>query len=192
MVFRFDNFAEKWAAAYKPLSHEMGKNAKRKTFFRHDSLDEKMDIAKNLVGINKADVFMSVITAFDGELIRASENAPKPNFYSWHRHVLFWVKSSKSSKSAAIDEISAAEAKARGVELATDFISFLDYCADPRRGNMKEIAGIDFDSVEIATLPVEYNGWWITVINFRQDEPREKCIVDEKYDDELVKSVFDL
>lgn len=66
-VFRFDNFCERWASAYKSLSHIPDRESKNKRFFRHDS----------------------------------------------------------------IDELSAAEAKARGVEMATDFIAFMVHCADP-------------------------------------------------------------
>lgn len=189
MIFRFDNFVEKWCSIYKPIGHVPG-DIKNRKFYRHDGMDERLDIVKNLVTANRGDVFASVITAFDGELARSAENAPKPNFYVWRRHVLFWVKGAIGAKGAPIDEESAAEAKARGVEIATDFIAFLDHCADPRRGNMAELRGVDFDSVEIATLPVSYNGWWITVINFDHMEPRDKCIKEAKYDTDALAEAF--
>lgn len=190
MIWRFDNFCEQWAQVYTPLRHVPSKDSRNKRFFRHDSLDERLEVVKQLVTANKTDVFMSVITAFDGDLARAAENSPKPNFYVWRRHALFWVKTALAANGSPLDELSAADAKARGVEMAADFISFLDYCADPRKGNMPELRGIDFDSLEISTLPVSFNGWWITVVNFDQSEPREKCVADARYDTSALAGMF--
>lgn len=192
MIFRFDNFCENWATAYAPISHISGKNSKQKRFFRHDTIDERLDVVKNLTSL-KCDLFMSCITAFDGEVTASSENAAKPNFYAWRRHVLFWAKSTDAAgqkagvASTPLDEISAAEAKARGVEAATDFIAFVSELREDRKS---VFAGIDMESIEIATLPVSFNGWWITVINFDHLEPRQKCIVDSKYNTELIATLF--
>lgn len=188
-VFRFDDFCEKWATAYTPIAHVAGKSSKQKRFFRHDTIDERLEVAKNLTTVSKCDLFMSVITAFDGELAGLSENAGKPNFYSWRRHVLFWARSEggTTTKTAPIDEVAAAEAKARGVECATDFIAFITKLGEDRKTVW---AGVDLDSIEIATLPVSFNGWWITVVNFDHLEPRNKCVIDSKYNEEIVRSLF--
>ena len=188
-IFRFDDFCERWASAYRPISHVSGKASKQKRFFRHDTLDERMDVAKNITTVSRCDLFMSVITAFDGELASPSEQASRPNFYSWRRHVLFWARGEGGTvgKVAPIDEVSAAEAKARGVEAATDFLAFISKLSEDKRSIW---AGFDPDSVEISTLPVSFNGWWITVINFCQFEPRQKCVIDSRYDANLVAELF--
>lgn len=193
-IFRFDNFCEQWASVYKPISHIAVKASKQKRFFRHDTLDERIDVVKNLTGLTKCNLFMSCITAFDGELTPSSENSSNPNFYTWRRHALFWAKGEQASvnkqgvPTAPLDELSAAEAKARGVEAATDFIAFMRKQKEDRRG---EMAGVDLESIEIVTLPVSFNGWWITVINFDQQEPRQKCVVESKYDTELIATLFE-
>lgn len=143
-----------------------------------------MEIIKRLLDV-KTDIFMSVITAYDGNLLRLSDNAPDPNFYIWRRHVLFWTR----QHSAAIDvvpndEEAAADAKARGVEAATDFIAFMRQCANPKDKvhYIEALHGVDFDSIEIVTLPMTLDGWWITCLNFDQTEPRPKCFADEQFD----------
>lgn len=194
MLFRFDNFCENFAMAYLPVSHVPSKDGRQARFFRHNSLDERAEIHKRLAATDKCDLFMSVITAYDGELIRSSENAPDPNFYIWRRHVLFWSHQEAANLSRVpLDEEAAADAKARGVEAATDFLAFCAACQDPRRFPQaadRIIDGIDFDSVEITTLPVTFDGWWITVINFDQEEPRAKCADPEKYDQTLLQQLW--
>ena len=188
-IFRFDDFCEQWASAYVPISHIPGRNSKQKRFFRHDSIDERLEVAKNITNVSKCDMFMSVITAFDGELISLSDNASKPNFYSWRRHAMFWARGEGGSvsKTSPIDEVSAAEAKARGVEAATDFIAFISKMAEDKHS---PLAGIEYDSIEIVTLPVSFNGWWITCVNFSQSEPRQKCVIGSKYDPSVVSELF--
>ena len=194
MLFRFDNFCENWAMAYTPISHVPSKDGRQARFFRHNSLDERAEIHKRLAATDKCDLFMSVITAFDGELIRSSEQAPDPNFYIWRRHVLFWSHQSPANLSRVpADEEAAAEAKARGVEAATDFLAFVATCQDsvrfPRPAD-RIIDGVDLDSVEISTLPMAFDGWWVTVINFDQMEPRQKCANPEKYDQGILARLW--
>lgn len=189
-MFRFDNFCERWAMIYKPLSHVISADERGKRFFRHDSQEEMMDIAKALTTVNGHDRIMSVITAFDGDLVRSSDQAARPNFYVWRRHVLFWVRQAQGRNTGPISENAAAEAKAAAVDMARDFITFLDFASDSRRGNMKELSGIDLDSIEISTLPVHFNGWWIAVLHFDHQEAREKCNSELNYLVELLQTQF--
>ena len=194
-VFRWDCFCEKFAQAYSPISHSPNKDGKGKRFFRHDTLDERIAFVKSLITFNETDLIMSVITAYDGELTRLSENAPQPNFIAWRRHVLFWARQEQGSatKIPMDSEDAAAEAKTRAVDAAVDFIAFLSKVTDkhlPPQKRIKELEGIQLDELEIATLPVAYNGWWAAVINFDHLEPREKCVIDNRYQLDLVKELF--
>lgn len=189
-MFRFDNFCERWAMSYKPLSHVISDDERGKRFFRHDSQEEMMDIAKALTNVNGHNRLMSVITAFDGDLARSSDQAARPNFYVWRRHVLFWVRQAQGRNAGPINEVAAADAKAEAMEMACDFITFLDYMSDSRRGNVKDLSGIDLDSIELSTLPVRYNGWWIAVLHFDQQEARELCNIETNYDLSLFASMF--
>lgn len=185
MLFRFDNFCEAFAQVYQPISHVPSKDGRTARFFRHNSLDERSEIHKRLAAFDKCNLFMTVITAFDGELIPGSEKAIDPNFYIWRRHVLFWSHQAPASKSVVPnDEEAAADAKAHGVDAATDFLAFVVDCQNPRKHPKpaeRAIDGVDLESVEISTLPMAFDGWWVTVINFDQMEPRHKCVIDEKY-----------
>lgn len=189
MVFRFDNFCERFAQCY--LGHVPSKDGRQARFFRHNSIDEDAEIHKRLAAFDQCDLFMSVITATDGELTRTSENAPSPNFYVWRRHVLFWTHQDAATQSRVPnDEEAAADAKARGVDAATDFIAFMAYLKDPKKGNVTELAGVDLDSIEIASLSMHFSGWWVTVINFDQLEPRQKCVLGEHYDRQMLEELF--
>lgn len=194
-VFRWDCFCEKFAQIYSPISHVPSKNGKGKRFFRHDTIDERIAFVKGLITLNETDLIMSVITAYDGELARLSETAPQPNFIAWRRHVLFWARQEQGSavKAPMDSEDAAAEAKTRAVDAAVDFIAFLAKVTDkhlPPQKRIKELDGIQLDELEISTLPVAYNGWWAAVINFDHLEPREKCVIDGRYQEELVKELF--
>ena len=184
-LFRFDNYCEAYAQAQPYIGHVPSKDGRQARFFRHQALDERMEIIKRISAFDKCDIFMSVITAFDGELMHSSENAPDPNFYVWRRHVLFWTHQNPGEMSVVPnDEESAADAKARGVEAATDFIAFMAQGADThnKKHFIPALRGVDFDSIEIVTLPMTLDGWWITCLNFDQGEPRQKCFVDAVFD----------
>ena len=194
MIYRFDLFCEKFAMAYRPIQHQPSKDGRQTRFFRHDTTDQRMEIHKRLAATDRCDIFMSVITATEGQLIRSDEKAFFPNFYVWRRHVLFWVHASAATTSVVpLDEEAAAEAKARGVECATDFIAFMSELQDPRSfPNPKDrlIDGVDLDSIEIVSLPITLDNWWITVLNFDQLEPRNRCVIDERYNADLVAEYF--
>lgn len=190
-LFRFDNFCEAFAQIYRPISHIPSKDGRQTRFFRHNGIDERSEIHKRLSNHDKCDLFMSVITAWEGDLERSSENAPDPNFYGWRRHVLFWAHQAPAELGVVPnDEEAAADAKARAVEACQDFIAFMAKCKDKNGGNMKDLQGVDFDSMEISTLPMAFNGFWIAILNFDQMEPRQKCVIDEKYDTTSIEQFF--
>lgn len=184
MIFRFDNFCEAWAAAYRPISHIPSKDGRNARFFRHDTPEQFEEVCKRLVQPDKCDLFMTVVTQYDGELVRESENSSAPNFYSWHRHVLFWSHQAPAARSVVPnDEEAAADAKSLAIQTAEDFIAFLQMCVNPKDKEhyIDDLRGINFDSIEVLTLPRAFDGWWIAVINFEHDMPRKKCVIDEQY-----------
>lgn len=194
-LFRFDIFCEKWATCYAPINHQPGRDGKGKRFFRHDSLDERVAFVKTLTTFNETDLIMSCITAYDGELARMSEKAEIPNYVAWRRHVLFWCRQAQAttSKAPMDTEEAAANAKSRAVEAALDFVAFITQAKDARlrpEFRIKELEGVDLEEMEIATLPVAFNGWWAAVVNFDHIEPRPLCLVDCKYNADLMHEIF--
>ena len=194
-IWRFDNFCEKWAQAYAPISHSPSKDGKGKRFFRHDTLDERIAFVKSLITFNETDLIMSVITAYDGELVLMSENSSQPNFFAWRRHVIFWARQEQGSaiKVPMDSEDAAADAKTRAVEAAVDFIAFLAKAKDPYakpQNRIKELDGLQLEELQIETLPVAYNGWWAAVINFDHLEPRPKCVIEKRYQADTLSQLF--
>lgn len=192
-LFRFDNFCEAWAQCYTKIKHVPSKDGRTSRFFRHNSLDERSEIHKRLAAFDKCDLFMSVITAFEGDVGYMSDRAADPNFYVWRRHVLFWAHQAPADRSVVPnDEEAAADAKARGVETAQDFIAFISMCRNPndKEHYIPALRGVDEESYNIATLPMAFDGWWVTVLNFDQMEPRQKCVIDERYDKTSLHEFF--
>ena len=191
-MFRFDNFCERWAASYLNIKHLINSKAgKGKHFFRHDTLDERVAFVQNLKTLNEGDLIMSCITAFDGEI---TSLRGRPDAINWRRHVIFWCRQTRATQSVApMHEEHAADAKARAVDAAVDFIAFLEKVKDPHNRPLqwaKALDGVDFEDMELVTLPVSLNGWWAAVINFDHIEPRNKCVIDSKYDEELLNELF--
>lgn len=190
-IFRWDDFCERFAQAYVPISHEPSRDGRQRRFFRHNALDERMDISKQLTAANRCSLFMSVITAYDGDVSKSSDTATSYNFITWRRHVLFWARSAQASAALSpLDELAAADAKHRAVTAATDFIAFLGVRHEGRPDPLAKALGIDLGTVSIATLPVSFNGWWIASVSLDQLEPRPKCLPDGDFDDALLADLF--
>lgn len=193
-MYRFDNFCESFARIYTPISHVPTKDGRQTRFFRHDSIDARSEIHKRLAASDRCSLFMSVITQSEGQLIRSEEKATAPNFYIWRRHVLFWLHQTPATLSQVpSDEEAAADAKARGIDVATDFLAFVAECQDPHlfpRPQDRAIDGVDLDSVEIVSLPQVFDGWWITAVHFDQLEPRNRCILERNYSPSLTTELF--
>lgn len=192
--FRFDDFCEQWAQCYSPISHKPGKDGRGKRFFRHDTMDERTSLVQSLASISSVNLLMSVITAYQGSLTKLNDKASEANFIAWRRHVIFWARQFQGNKSSVqIDtEDAAADAKSLAVESATDFISFMLNVKDAHNKPfyMPELEGLQSDTIEIVTLPKAFNGWWAAAINFDHIEPRPKCIIDAKYDKDIVGYLF--
>ena len=173
-MFRMDEYLEKWATKYKPISHQPEAGSKGKRFYRLDSITSVAPFLANLVNVKTSS--MGYITQVDGVLAGNSEK-----FLMKEHRVFFFVKQQGIDLQNGItEELAATEAKHEGSEMAEDLLAYL--YQDHKKGN-KDLAGIDFKGAAIFTTPQQFNGWWPTEVTFSQLSPRNLCVNKEKYHD---------
>jgi hypothetical protein len=200
-MFRLDNILEAWAAAYKPLSHEIGAESQHRTFYRIDTINSNNEFVQNYN--MAASPCMAYSTLIDASLSRTNKK-----FISY-RHVIYFMVKQPAPKSNARtmvnDSLEATEAKYDADVLVQDLLAFL-YALKTASGqtvrgtattkeddiiaailatlpedDLKGIAGLQLDGAEWGTLPVKYNHWWICGLEIEQLVPRNLCVVPERY-----------
>lgn len=174
MIFRIDNYLEKWAQIYKPISHDPTRGSRDKRFYRIDSIFKLESFAAN-ISLAKSPS-MLVVTQMDGEL-----DGQSSKFIRYTHRVFFMVKQvSASGLSGVIDEVGAADAKAEGQLLGQDLLAWLMH--DYKENKNKELAGLDFSTATIFSVPEKFNDWWGTEVTIEHLVPRNLCVSNEKYD----------
>ena len=172
-MFRMDEYLEKWAAKYKPISHQPEAGSKGKRFYRIDSITSLEPFLTNLVNVKTSS--MGYITQVDGVLAGNSEK-----FLMKNHRVFFFVKQQGTDLQNGItEELAATDAKYEGAEMAEDLLAYL--CQEKKTN--KDLAGFDFKGAAIFTTPQKFNGWWPTEVVFSQLSPRNLCVNKEKYHD---------
>lgn len=173
MRFRYDNYIEQWAQMYKPISHDPTRGSRDKRFYRIDSITRLEDFAVNLSQAKSPSV--AVVTQLDGAIDGAS------NKFMRYTHRLFFIVKQADTNIAKgiIDELSAADAKAEGQELAQDLFAWLYY--DKCKNKNKDLAALDFETGAAFTVPQKFNGWWFTEVVIEHVVQRELCVNWEKY-----------
>lgn len=176
MIFRIDNYLEKWAQRYKPISHDPTRGSRDKRFYRIDSITRVEDFATNLTQAKSPS--MAVVTQMDGAFDGASNK-----FIRYTHRIFFFVKQPAANLSrGVIDEVGAADAKAEGQELAQDLMAWLYH--DKTVNRNKDLAGLDFSTATAFTVPQKFNGWWPTEVVIEHLVPRNLCVNEEKYVEE--------
>lgn len=172
-MFRMDDYLEKWACKYIPLSHQPEAGSKGKRFYRLDGITSVAPFLANLV--NAQSPSMGYITQVDAVLAGQAEK-----FMVREYRVFFFVKQQGVSvQNGVTEELAATDAKNEGYEMAQDLLAYL-YNDRKKNGN-KDLEGIDFKGAAIFTTPQQFNGWWPTEVTFSQLVPRELCVNKEKY-----------
>lgn len=171
--FRMDNYLEKWAMDYKPISHDLEAGGKGKRFYRIDAITSLAPFTANL--INAKSPSMAYVTQFDSTLGGAGNK-----FLMMEHRVFFFVKQQGVSlQNGVTEELAAADAKAEGAELAQDLLAYLLH--DKKQNRNPDLLGIDLDGAAIFTTPQQFNGWWPTELVFGQMVSRLLCVNKEKY-----------
>lgn len=172
-MFRMDDYLEKWAVKYKPLSHDPEGGSKGRRFYRLDAITSVAPFLTNAVSAKSPS--MAYITQFDATLTGSGEK-----FMMREHRVFFFVKQSGSVLQNGVNEgVAAAEAKAEGAEMAQDLLAYI--YNDWKKNHNKDLEGIDFKGAAIFTTPQQFNGWWPTEVTFSQLVPRQLCVNKEKY-----------
>lgn len=167
-----DNYLERWAEAYTPISHLPDAGSKERRFYRMDSITSIAPFMANIV--NAKSPSMAYITQIDARLAGQSKK-----FVVVTHRVFFLVKQAGTKlQNGVTEELAATDAKIEGYEMAQDLIAYLQ---DDKRNGNKDLDGIDFDGASIFTTPQQFNGWWPTEVVFTQMQPRMLCVNREKY-----------
>lgn len=172
-MFRMDDYLERWAQNYLPLSHQPEAGSKGKRFYRIHSITEVAPFLTNLT--NAQTPSMGYVTQVDAVLTGQGEK-----FLMREHRVFFFVKQQGVSvQNGVTEELAATDAKMEGYEMAQDLLAWL--YSDWKKNGNKDLAGIDFKGAAIFTTPQQFNGWWPTEVTFSQLSPRNLCVNKEKY-----------
>lgn len=171
MIFRVDNYLEQWAQVYKPISHDPTRGSRDKRFYRMDSITRLEEFLANMAQAKSPS--MAVVTQMDGA-VEGSSN----KFMRYTHRIFFMVKQTDTNAlRSVIDELGAADAKAEGQELAQDLLAW--FYEDKNKN--KELAGLDFSTATVFSVPQKFNGWWPTELVIEHVVPRDLCINKDKY-----------
>lgn len=173
-MIRMDEYLERWAEKYKPISHIPNATSKEKRFYRIDSITSIPSFAANL--INAKSPSIGYVTQVDATLGGQAEKF----LYLTHRVFVFVKQQGHTLQNGITEELAAAEAKQLGAEIAQDLLAYI--YQDKKKGN-KDLDGIDFKGSVIFTTPQQFNGWWPTELTFNQIVSRNLCVNPEKYND---------
>lgn len=171
-MIRMDEYLERWAEIYKPISHKPNAGSKEKRFYRIDSITSIPSFAANL--INAKSPSLGYVTQVDGTLGGQSEKF----IHLTHRVFVFVKQQGVSLQNGVTEELAATEAKLLGSEIAQDLLA---YCYHDKKSGNKDLDGIDFKGSVIFTTPQQFNGWWPTELTFNQIVSRNLCVNPEKY-----------
>jgi hypothetical protein len=168
-----DEYLERWAEKYKPISHVPNAGSKEKRFYRIDAITSIPSFAANLV--NAKSPSMAYVTQVDGTLGGQSEKFIMLS----HRVFIFVKQQGANLQNGVTEELAATDAKLLGAEIAQDLLAYIYH--DWKKNGNKDLAGIDFKGSVIFTTPQQFNGWWPTELTFNEIVSRNLCVNPEKY-----------
>lgn len=177
MLFRMDNYLEKWSMIYKPISHNPEKGSEGKRFYRIDDIEHLAPLIANLPSAKSPS--LAYVTRFEGDLAGTGNKLMSVDYY-----IFILVKQQGTNiQNGVVEEVAAMDAKMEGVEIAQDLLAYMQN--DYRKNNNKDIGGIDMDKVAIFNTPRQLNGWWPTAFCFSKLMSRNLCVNKEKYESVL-------
>lgn len=181
-MFRIDNYVEAWAQRFAALSHDPTRGSKNKRMYRMDSIMRNEEFAANLANAKSPSV--AAVTQFDGAVTQGAK------FITFTHRIFFMVKQTTNSiNNPVINEVAAADAKEQGVEMAMKFLAYMQADKMGRRSSEgrpavppnPDLAGLEIDSADIVTDPVQHNGWWFTELLVQHTQSRPLCVVPTDY-----------
>ena len=190
-MFRLDNILEKWAQAYRPLSHDRAAKSKHRTFFRISMIDGQSYFVRNYN--TQPSPCMAYATHVDAEIDK------RETITNYNHVVYFLVKQENSpGRNDVTDELAAAEARYRTDDMVQDLLAFLSALSTAANSGKTELEvgsitfhitddirqglrGLQLDKSHWGTLPTHFNGWQICGLTISQLVPRLKCVTTQKY-----------
>lgn len=172
-IFRIDNYLERWAQNFKPISHDPTQGSKNKAFYRMDSIHRLDEFASNLSGAKSP--CLCVVTQMDGS---GHPDIGKKMFYT-HRIFFAVRQQSPDISKGIIDEVAAADSKAEGQELAQSLLAYM--YDDKTKNKNKDLIALNFASAAISSLPQKFNGWWFTELVMEHIMAKDYCVNPQDY-----------
>lgn len=202
-IFNLDVILEKWAKAYKPLSHSDLESDKHKTFFRIGEMKNSNEWNRNF------STTQPLVMCYSN--IRSGQMTRKTNTINYEFSLYFLKKQTSESPRTQINSNPMSDLMSYEtredldghVQKLITFLYELKYqvsCNNPGKtdGNFLErilsqlssvdrlwIQGIIFDEdyPSWSNLPeVLYNGWWCCGVMLSVNVPRNLCINELDYD----------
>lgn len=207
-MVRFDKIFEQWAKIYRPLSHSDKREIKHRSFYRIDTLNTENEFVRNVA--TAVSPCMAYSTLIDAQaspknskqvsylhtiyfLIKQKSVGGKTTFKTSDEEACeckvdlndmcedFFVFLSALSAAAnrnATELVIGNNATEGETERARE--------ADPHifviTADIKDaLRGIDLTTVRWGSLPQFKNGWWIVSFQFEMLQPRQLCIIPERY-----------
>ena len=188
-MFEFDQILEHWATIYKPIQHDPAAKSKDKRFFRIQEIDLQSEWSRNMNTIDKPCLLYRMQT--EAEIDKTN---PKRINYFWG---IYLAIKQEGSPNNVVDELGAADCKRRLNEMTIDLLAWLfdlqSKAANGRtdisnpffslsdRETREGLRGLRLEQTSWWSTPVHLAGWWLMGIEFHGLDPRQLCIVKERY-----------
>lgn len=155
-MFRLDNILERWAAAYKPLSHMTGaKVGKGKAFFRIGAIDTNNEFNRNFNECPHA--VMAFSTLIDAQLSKAGRTID-------YQYTIYFMVKQVATKSASLanDDEQAMTCRHEGNDMVIDLMAFMTElrkrCINNNMTDHSKEAEVDAEGKTISAAVVDAVG----------------------------------
>jgi len=166
-MFRLDNYMEKWAEAYKPLSH----TSKDPAFFRMNDIFTLDEFLQNYKDIDKP--CCGIVTH-----LKANINGKKRIEYPTYECVFLIRADARDYKLQA-------DAKHEIWEIMWAFIIKLDEDRQKALASLSNspLARIDLSNLKADTIGPITDGWFMVTLTINSEEHNLRCYTPTDYDE---------
>lgn len=192
-MFEFDQILEHWATIYKPIQHDPAAKSKDKRFFRIQEIDLQSEWSRNMNTIDKPCLLYRMQT--EAEIDKTN---PKRINYFWG---IYLAIKQKGAPNNVVDDLGAADCKRRLNEMTIDLLAWLfdlqskaanghtdisnPFFSLSDRETREGLRGLRLEQTSWWSTPVHLAGWWLMGIEFHGLDPRQLCIVKERYTEQI-------
>lgn len=195
-MLRLDNLLERWTEIYAPMQHNPSDSARpeEKAFFLIDRWAEQNEFQRTFNLLQKPSLIYC--TTIEAQL---ADNKPKQVEYQYN-----WYLAIKQRQSAnpVIDDDGARMAKLDLNDMMIDLLAYLFTLSDFASGrklpkdtpqsvlditatltveDIQGIRGLRLEKTSWWSAPAYKNGWWLMGVELEGLDPRQLCIIPDRY-----------